>query len=166
MECAAAGVDIAAVGGDVEEGDGASWPTLRRWKSSGATAAAAPLAQSATMRDRRARGRGQSRGGTGCNRTGRRRCLRPAEAWLDRGRRFGGVVKDFVFHGELERVGEFEAVAAEELDAVILPGIVGGGDDDAGLKAVGAGEKGDGGGGDDAGALDACSRRRGGRRRG
>ena len=46
---------------------------------------------------------------------------------------------------------------AEELDAVVLPGIVGGGDDDAGLEAVGAGEEGDGRGGHDAGAFDAGS---------
>ena len=48
----------------------------------------------------------------------------------------GGVMEDFVFDGELDGVGELEAVGAEELDAVVLPGIVRGGDDDAGVEAV------------------------------
>ncbi len=67
----------------------------------------------------------------------------------------GGVLEDFVFHGQLDRVGELEAVAAEELDAVVLPWIVGGGDDDAGLETVGMGEEGDGWGGHDAGGFNA-----------
>ncbi len=58
------------------------------------------------------------------------------------------------FDGEFGFVGELVAVVAEDLDAVVLPGIVGGGDDDAGGEAVLAGEEGDGGGGDDAGGFD------------
>ncbi len=69
------------------------------------------------------------------------------------------MLEDFVFDGELGGVGEFVAVGAEDLDAVVLPGIVRGGDDDAGREAVGAGEMRDGGGGDDAGTLDGCSTR-------
>ena len=61
------------------------------------------------------------------------------------------MAEDFGFDGELGGVGELVAVGAEELDAVVLPGIVRGGDDDAGGEAVGAGEEGDGGRGDDAG---------------
>ena len=64
------------------------------------------------------------------------------------------VGEDAFFNGELGRVGELVAVGAEELDAVILPGIVRGGDNDAGRKAVGGGEVGDGGRGDDAGVFD------------
>ncbi len=62
--------------------------------------------------------------------------------------------EDFGFDGELGGVGELVAVGAEELDAVVSPGIVRGGDDDAGGEAVRAREVGDRGGGDDAGALD------------
>ena len=64
------------------------------------------------------------------------------------------LAEDFVFDGEFGGVGELVAVGAEELDAVVLPGIVRGGDDDAGGEVVGVGEEGDGGSGDDAGALD------------
>ena len=69
----------------------------------------------------------------------------------------GGVEKDLVLHGELEGVGELKTVSAEELDAVVLPGIVGGGDDDAGMEAVLAGEESDGGGGEDAGGFNLCA---------
>ena len=65
--------------------------------------------------------------------------------------------EDLVFDGDLGGVGELVAVGAEELDAVVLPGIVRGRDDDAGGEFVRAGEEGDGGGGDDAGALDGGS---------
>ena len=64
------------------------------------------------------------------------------------------AAEDFGFDGEFGGVGELVAVGAEELDAVVCPGIVRGGDDDAGGEAVGAGEEGDGGSGDDAGAFD------------
>ncbi len=67
------------------------------------------------------------------------------------------VLEDFGFDLLLDLVGELHAVGAEELDAVVLPGIVRGGDDDAGGKAVGAGEIGDAGGGEHAGAGKAAS---------
>ncbi len=79
---------------------------------------------------------------------------------LGEGRVFGdgGVggedAGDFVLDGEFGCVGELVAVGAEDLDAVVLPGIVAGGDDDAGGEAVLAGEEGDGGGGEDAGGVD------------
>ena len=76
-----------------------------------------------------------------------------------------GVVQDLVFHGQFDRVGQLESVAAEELDAVVLPGIVRGGDDDAGVEAVRAREKRDGRSGDDAGAFDIARRPRAGPRR-
>ena len=50
-------------------------------------------------------------------------------------------------------VGKLVAVGAEELDAVVLPGIVAGGDDHAGSVPVLVGEVGDAGSGDDAGAF-------------
>ena len=65
-----------------------------------------------------------------------------------------GVAEDDFFDLEFDVVGEFEAVWAEELDAVVLPGVVAGGDDRAGLELVGVGEEGDSGGGDDAGGGD------------
>ena len=81
---------------------------------------------------------------------------------LDRGQagRIGSfalrcVMQDLVLHGQLDRVGELEAVGAEELDAVVAPGIVRGGDDHAGLKSMSAGKKGDGRSGHNARALDA-----------
>ena len=49
------------------------------------------------------------------------------------------LAEDFGFDGEFGGIGKLEAVGAEELDAVILPGIVGGGDDDAGGEAVNMG---------------------------
>ncbi len=56
-----------------------------------------------------------------------------------------------VFDAEFGFVGELVAVVGEDLDAVVLPGIVAGGDDNAGGEAVVVGEEGDGGGGEDAG---------------
>ena len=43
----------------------------------------------------------------------------------------------------LDLVVELVAVGAEELDAVVVVGIVGGGDDDAGVGAQAAGDVGD-----------------------
>ncbi len=63
------------------------------------------------------------------------------------------MAEDLFFDGDFGGVGEFEAVGAEELDAVVLPGIVGGGDDYSGGEFVGVGEEGYGGGGDDSGGL-------------
>ena len=63
------------------------------------------------------------------------------------------MAEDFGFDGDFGGVGEFEAVGAEELDAVVLPGIVGGGDDYTGGEFVGVSEEGDGGSGDDSGGL-------------
>ena len=66
-------------------------------------------------------------------------------------------MEDLIFHGHLDRIGQLEAVAAEELDAVVAPGIVGGGDDHAGLKSMCPGEEGDGRSGDNPRAYDARS---------
>ncbi len=49
------------------------------------------------------------------------------------------VLEDFGFDLVLDLIGELHAVRSEELDAIVLPGIVRGGDDDAGGKAVGVG---------------------------
>src|ERR1700677_3323677 len=68
-----------------------------------------------------------------------------------------GVMEDFLLHGQFYCVGQLEAVRSEELDAVVAPGIVGSGDDDAGLKSMRVGEEGDGGSGHDASGFDAGS---------
>ena len=78
---------------------------------------------------------------------------------LERGKGWGVSVeselpKDFRLNGELGGVGKLVAVRAEELDAVVLPGIVRGGDDHAGGEPVDVSEVGDGGRGDDAGIFD------------
>ena len=67
------------------------------------------------------------------------------------------VLEDFGLDFVLDFIGELHAIVAEELDAIILPGIVRGGDDDAGGKAVGAGEVGDAGSGEHSGADEAAS---------
>jgi hypothetical protein len=65
------------------------------------------------------------------------------------------VMEDFFLHRQLDGIGQLEAVRAEELDSVVLPGIVRGRDHHPRLKAVGAGEEGDGRGGHNARAFDA-----------
>ena len=101
-------------------------------KSSGAMAEAAPLAQSNNdLRPLRVRP------GTAATQETAR--SRRGYLSFDGGRRAGlGSDLDLprrrkisVFDAKLSIVGQFEAVAAEDLDAIVLPGIVGGGDDDA-----------------------------------
>ncbi len=50
----------------------------------------------------------------------------------------GGVelAKDLCLDGEFGGVGKLEAVGAEELDSIVLPGIVRGGDDHAGAESL------------------------------
>ena len=153
-------VDVAAVGGGVGEDDFAAAVGVELAKSCGATAEAAPLAQSTTMR-----WPSRERPGTAARRkrmySARSASLTGGGGSRSRGGGRGGraveVAEDFVFDGEFGGVGEFVAVGAEELDAVVLPGIVRGGDDDAGGEAVRAGEVSDGGRGDDAGGFDGGS---------
>ena len=75
-----------------------------------------------------------------------------------RGSRFEALrfeaTEDLGFDGEFGRVGQLVAIGAEELDAVVDPWIVRGGDDDASRKFVRASEECDGGRGNDARALD------------
>ncbi len=53
------------------------------------------------------------------------------------------VREDDLFDGRFRLIGELEALAAEDLDAVVLEGVVGGGDDDARIGPHAVGEKGD-----------------------
>jgi len=53
------------------------------------------------------------------------------------------VFQDQLFYLQLRFVGELVAVVGEDLDAVVLIGIVGGGDDDARIGPHALGEKGD-----------------------
>src|SRR5690348_4291647 len=62
--------------------------------------------------------------------------------------------EDLVLNGEFSRIGKFETVRPEQLDAVVLPWIMRGGDDDTCGETVGVGKEGNSGGGDDTGALD------------
>ena len=139
-------------------------------KSCGAMALAAPLAQSMTMTaavEREAGDGGEEEadvfGAVGFVdgrrfewRFGRNTGILPLRFTQGQNDRLiiGEVAEDFGFDGEFGGVGKLVAIGAEELDAIVLPGIVRGGDDDAGGEVVGAGEEGDGGSGDDAGALD------------
>ena len=64
-------------------------------------------------------------------------------------------MEDFPFHGQFEGVRKLESVGAEELDAVVLPGIVGRGENDACVKSIAAREEGNGRSSYDAGAFNA-----------
>ena len=159
MERAATGVDVAAVGGDVGEDDLAATVGVEfgeELRRDGARGAVGAVDDDAAAIEREARDGVEQeadvlgavglvyggRGGVGgCVGGG----AEPAE--------------DLFLDGEFGGVGQLVAVGAEELDAVVLPGIVRGGDDDAGSEAMGAGEEGDGGGGDDAGAFDESTTR-------
>src|ERR1700677_2382064 len=66
-------------------------------------------------------------------------------------------MEDLVLHGQFHLIGKFEAIRAEELDAVVAPGIVRGGDDHAGAEPMGMREKCDCGGRHNAGAFNAGS---------
>ena len=77
------------------------------------------------------------------------------QGWVFGERWVGGEdAGDLLLNAEFDFVGELVAVVAEDFDAVVLPGIVAGGDDDAGGEAVLAGQEGDGRGGDNAGGGD------------
>ena len=119
-------------------------------------AAAAPLAQSATIRDSQEKGREGNRGGIECSRTGGRGCRRRREAVGIGDVDLRGVMEDFFLDGEFVGIGQLESVGAEELDAVVLPGIVRGGDDNARVEAVSTREERHGRRGDDARAFDAA----------
>ena len=66
-------------------------------------------------------------------------------------------MKDLVLHGQLKRIGQFESVASEELDAIVDPGIVRGRDDHAGVKAVRARQESNRRSRHNAGTLHVCS---------
>ncbi len=68
-----------------------------------------------------------------------------------------GVMQNLLFHGQFQGIRQLEAVGAEELDAVVAPGIVRGGDDRAGVESMAARQEGDGRRGHNARALDARS---------
>ncbi len=65
----------------------------------------------------------------------------------------GSVGKDTLLNAGLHGVGELVALAAEDLDAVVLIGIVAGGDDDARVRPLPDGQIGHGGGGNGAHRL-------------
>ena len=75
-------------------------------------------------------------------------------------RRIEAVLEDIGFELFFDRIGEFHAGVREKLDAIVVKRIVGGGNNDAGLKIVLADEAGDAGGGYDTGESDggACLR--------
>jgi hypothetical protein len=67
-------------------------------------------------------------------------------------------MQDLVFHGQFNRICELETVGAEELDAIVLPGIVRSGENDAGLESMRSGEEGDRRGRHNTGAFNVRSR--------
>ena len=69
---------------------------------------------------------------------------------MDFGGRRGGRRRDAPFDVELHRVGQLAALGREDLDAVVLPGIVRGRDDDTRVRVREAHEIGHGGRGNDA----------------
>ena len=135
-----AGVDVVAVGVGGHGGHLGAGPAVglggdlgggRRWRSR------------PPPRGRRGRGCPPA-GGPGRPRRRRRRCgRRPPTLGADRA---GGAVVGGGHGGLdalLDRVGELEALGAEELDAVVGHGVVGGGDHRPGGGAVVAGQEGD-----------------------
>ena len=158
MQRAAVGVDVAAVGRDVEQGD-----------------VVAPVAIQ-TPEELRRNGRGRAVGAIGHDLQVReRKAGNAVDQKLDvvglqrrivldgwKALRVGdlhlrGVVEDFVFHGQFHRIGQFEAVRAKELDAVVLPGIVRSRDHHACVETVRAREKRDRRRGHNARAFDLCA---------
>ena len=84
---------------------------------------------------------------------------------LRRRRRTGDLTEYLLFNGKFNSVGEFVPVRAEQLDAIVLPGIVRGRDDDASGEPVRVCQKGDRRRRNDTGALyrrspggEACSK--------
>src|SRR5580692_2498533 len=65
--------------------------------------------------------------------------------------------EDFSFNSQFGGIGELESVGTEELDAIVLPGIVGGRDDNSGSEAARAGQEGNSRSSDDACRLDRCT---------
>ena len=165
VECAAICVDVAAVGRAVSEDDFATAIAVEfgeELRSDGAGGSVGAVDDDAAAVERKARDGGEEEldvlDSVGfVDGRGRRHGPIPglrAETWGTRLRCGFEVAEDFSFDGDFGGVGEFEAVGAEELDAVVLPGIVRGRDDDAGGEVVRAGEEGDGGSGDDTGGFD------------
>ena len=158
VERAAVFIDVAAVGAGVGEDDGAATTAVELVEElwcDGAGGAVGAVDDNGAAVEREAGDGGEEK-----------EDVLHAGGFVDEGRSgLGGepmaavgfrfeVAEDLVFDGEFGGVGEFVAVGAEELDAVVGPGIVRGGDDNAGTAVVSAREEGDRGGGDDAGALD------------
>ena len=98
------------------------------------------------------------RGALGCRR-GRQRTQRRSTRWRSIGWRRAESVFDRLLDGGVD----LEAVGADQFDAVVRPGIVAGGDDDAAHRAQLGDQEGDRGGGHDAGGTHVRARGPGGR---
>ncbi len=158
MQRPAFGVDVAAVGRDVEQGDvvaSAAIEALKELGRNGRGGAVGAIGHDFQMREREAGNAiDQELDVVGLER----------RIVLDSGKtlRIGdldlrGVVKNLVFHGQFHRVGQLEAVRAEELDAVVLPRIVRCRDHHARMETMRAREKRDRRRGDNARAFNLCA---------
>ena len=124
MKSAATGVDVAAVRRDVEQRDfGAAIAVeaAKKFRRDGGSSAVGAVGHDFEVGERKAgKGIDEELDVIGLQRgivfdgreaAGSEICV------------LGRMMQNFLFHGEFQRVGQFESVAAEELDAVILPGI-------------------------------------------
>jgi len=84
------------------------------------------------------------------------RCVGDEERWIFR-RWIGAVLEDVGFEDFFDGVWELHACVREKFYTVVVVRIVGGGDDDAGLKIILADEAGYAGSGDDAGKGYGCA---------
>ncbi len=143
-------VDVAAVGAGVGDDDFAS-EVREELRSNAGGGSVGAVDDDALAVEREARDGGEEEadvvGAVGFVHVRRRGLLR----WRGRG---SELAEDLVLNRELSRVGQLVAVGAEDLDAVILPGIVRGGDDDTCRKTVRVREESNSRSSDDTSVLD------------
>jgi hypothetical protein len=120
MKSAAVQVDIAAVGSDVEQGylTAQTAEELGSRSRRGSVGAVGHNAQAVQLESGNAVD--QELNVIGLKsvtiREGRKACRVGSDG-------VGGVMEDILFHGQLDRIGELEAVGAKEFDAIIRQGL-------------------------------------------
>ena len=151
MQRATVGVDVASVGIGVQE-VGVDVAVLEDHGRDGAGGAVGAIDQHTQLAEAaRSDERGQPFGVLRAQRSFAGQHIVAGVVGLRRAcRQLLDVGEDVGLDGVFQFVGEFVAVSAEDLDAVIVPGIVRGGDDDAGRIAGGPHQVGNAGGRNDA----------------